>query len=199
MPGFASPIELSIPTSVSAMRTGAFPSRGSGVTVFVTNASSERATSGAVSASRQPLAFRRRMCFDGSGSEGRLANDHALDDPRAGTTGRPVLQAAQSKDRRRSIRRPENAVRVNDLAWVPVPLVVLELAVRRIVARDGVARPQLGKRRADADAVLRLLADDVGPDQGGVQNTFPIHEPDPTRGEVPAVLDVTAMGGQLCA
>ena len=48
MPGFARPIELSIPTSVSAIRTGAFPSRGSGVTVFVTNASSARATSGAV-------------------------------------------------------------------------------------------------------------------------------------------------------
>src|SRR5207253_5814130 len=57
-PGLASPIELSIPTSVSAIRTGALPPRGSGVTVFVTKASSERATSGAVSASRQPEAFR---------------------------------------------------------------------------------------------------------------------------------------------
>ena len=57
-PGFARPIELSMPTSVSAIRTGAFPARGSGVTVFVTKASSERATSGAVSASRQPDAFR---------------------------------------------------------------------------------------------------------------------------------------------
>src|SRR5439155_20809805 len=142
MPGFASPMELSIPTSVSAMRTGAFPSRGSGVTVFVTNASSERATSGAISASRQPLALRRRMCFDGSGSEGRLANDHALDDPRAGTTGRPVLQAAQSKDRRRSIRRPEEAVRVHDLARVLVPLAVVEVAVRVVVALDAVTRPQ---------------------------------------------------------
>ena len=46
MPGFASPIEFSIPTSVSAIRTGGLPSRGSGVTVFVTKASSERATSG---------------------------------------------------------------------------------------------------------------------------------------------------------
>src|SRR5262249_21284595 len=54
MPGFASPIEFSIPTSVSAMRTGVLPSRGSGVTVLVTNASSARATSGAASASRQP-------------------------------------------------------------------------------------------------------------------------------------------------
>src|SRR5512133_1051395 len=60
MPGFASPIEFSIPCSTSAMRTGALPSRGSGVTVFVTNASSERATSGAVSASRQPLALSSR-------------------------------------------------------------------------------------------------------------------------------------------
>ena len=58
MPGFASPIELSIPTSVSAIRTGRFPSRGSGVTVFVTKASSARATSGASSASRQPEALR---------------------------------------------------------------------------------------------------------------------------------------------
>ena len=57
-PGLASPIEFSIPTSVSAIRTGALPPRGSGVTVFVTKASSERATSGAVSASRQPEAFR---------------------------------------------------------------------------------------------------------------------------------------------
>ena len=47
-PGFAKPIAFSIPKSVSAMRTGAFPSRGSGVTVFVTNASSDCATSGAV-------------------------------------------------------------------------------------------------------------------------------------------------------
>src|SRR5712692_11837675 len=57
MPGFASPIELSIPTSVSAMRTGVFPSRGSGVTVFVMKASRPRATSGAVSASRHPEAL----------------------------------------------------------------------------------------------------------------------------------------------
>ena len=56
-PGFASPIEFSIPASVSAIRTGGFPSRGSGVIVFVTKASSERATSGAVSASRQPEAL----------------------------------------------------------------------------------------------------------------------------------------------
>src|SRR6187397_327362 len=54
MPGPWSPIELSMPASVSAIRTGALPSRGSGVIVFVTNASSARATSGAVSASRQP-------------------------------------------------------------------------------------------------------------------------------------------------
>src|SRR5207237_4717965 len=57
-PGFASPIEFNIPPSVSAIRTGALPPRGSGVTVFVTKASSERATSGAASASRQPEAFR---------------------------------------------------------------------------------------------------------------------------------------------
>src|SRR5438552_3929544 len=56
-PGFASPIEFSIPTSLSAIRTGALPPRGSGVTVFVTKASSDRATSGAVSASRQPEAL----------------------------------------------------------------------------------------------------------------------------------------------
>src|SRR5204862_2646735 len=68
-PGFARPIEFSIPTSVSAIRTGALPPRGSGVTVFVTNASSERATSGAVSASRQPEAFRstgRLYCCSGT-------------------------------------------------------------------------------------------------------------------------------------
>src|SRR5436190_6897134 len=57
MPGFARPIELSIPISVSAMRTGVLPSRGSGVTVLVTKASRPRATSGAVSASRQPEAL----------------------------------------------------------------------------------------------------------------------------------------------
>src|SRR5581483_11846690 len=39
------------------MRGGAFPSRGCGVIVFVTKASSERATSGATRASRQPDAL----------------------------------------------------------------------------------------------------------------------------------------------
>ena len=58
MPGFSSPIELSMPASVSAIRTGRLPSRGCGVTVFVTNASSARATSGASSASRQPDALK---------------------------------------------------------------------------------------------------------------------------------------------
>src|SRR6266545_5260457 len=57
IPGLASPIEFSIPTSVSAMRTGVLPSLGSDVTVFVTNASRLRATSGAVSASRHPEAL----------------------------------------------------------------------------------------------------------------------------------------------
>src|SRR2546430_17355733 len=61
MPGLARPIEFSIPTSVSAMRTGVLPSRGSGVTVLVTKASRLRATSGAVRASRQPLALSSRM------------------------------------------------------------------------------------------------------------------------------------------
>ena len=46
-----------MPSSVSASRTGALPSRGSGVTVFVTKASSCRAVSGAVSPSRQPEAL----------------------------------------------------------------------------------------------------------------------------------------------
>src|SRR4029453_10059674 len=57
MPGLASPIEFNMPTSVSAMRTGWFPSRGSGVTVLVTKASRLRATAGATSASRQPEAL----------------------------------------------------------------------------------------------------------------------------------------------
>src|SRR6266545_2247186 len=57
MPGFARPIEFNIPTSVSAIRTGLLPSRGSGVTVLVTKASRLRATPGAVSASRQPDAL----------------------------------------------------------------------------------------------------------------------------------------------
>ena len=48
IPGFCRPIEFSIPLSVSAMRGGGLPSRGSGVTVFVTKASRLRATSGAV-------------------------------------------------------------------------------------------------------------------------------------------------------
>src|SRR5881394_1619464 len=60
MPGFARPIAFSIPSSVSAMRTGSLPPRGSGVTVLVTKASSPAATSGAVSASRQPLALSSR-------------------------------------------------------------------------------------------------------------------------------------------
>ena len=45
MPGPWRPIELSMPASVSAIRTGGLPSRGSGVIVFVTNASSASATS----------------------------------------------------------------------------------------------------------------------------------------------------------
>src|SRR5215210_1510984 len=57
IPGFWSPIELSIPWSVSAIRTGRLPARGSGVTVFVTKASRPRATVGAASASRQPEAL----------------------------------------------------------------------------------------------------------------------------------------------
>src|SRR5688572_18808226 len=57
MPGLARPIEFNMPTSVSVMRTGVFPSRGKGVTVLVTNASRLRAISGAVSASRQPEAL----------------------------------------------------------------------------------------------------------------------------------------------
>ena len=48
MPGPCSPIELSMPDSVSAILTGGLPSRGSGVIVFVTKASSSAATSGAV-------------------------------------------------------------------------------------------------------------------------------------------------------
>src|SRR5688572_1527765 len=56
-PGFASPIEFNMPASVSAIRTGGLPSRGSGVIVFVTKPSRERATSGAVNASRQPEAL----------------------------------------------------------------------------------------------------------------------------------------------
>ena len=58
IPGFWRPIEFSIQPPVSAIRGGGLPSRGSGVTVFVTKASRLRATSGAVSASRQPLALR---------------------------------------------------------------------------------------------------------------------------------------------
>src|SRR5215210_7144800 len=50
-------MEFSMPTFVSTMRTGGLPPRGSGVTVFVTKASRERAVAGAVSASRQPEAL----------------------------------------------------------------------------------------------------------------------------------------------
>src|SRR5215216_2295057 len=57
MPGFWSPIEFSIPWSVSAIRTGRLPARGSGVTVFVTKASRLRTTTGALSASRHPDAL----------------------------------------------------------------------------------------------------------------------------------------------
>ena len=58
MPGPWRPIELSIPAPVSAIRDGRVALTGSGVIVFVTKASSCAATSGAVSASRQPLALR---------------------------------------------------------------------------------------------------------------------------------------------
>src|SRR5437870_1536068 len=46
-----------MPEAVSAIRTGGLPSRGSGVTVFVTKPSNARATAGAVRASRQPDAL----------------------------------------------------------------------------------------------------------------------------------------------
>src|SRR5439155_17072028 len=80
-PGLASPIEFSMPTSVSAIRTGALPPRGSGVTVFVTKASSCRATSGAVSASRQPEAFRS------TGATLLLGNDGKAGRARSGAAG----------------------------------------------------------------------------------------------------------------
>src|SRR4249919_280463 len=73
-----------MPTSVSAMRTGWLPSRGSGVTVLVTNASSSRATSGAVSASRQPLALSSRMEDRPFHAE---ALEHAVDLDRAAVAG----------------------------------------------------------------------------------------------------------------
>src|SRR5207244_13061485 len=78
-PGFARPIELSIPASVSAMRTGRLPARGSGVTVFVTKPSSERATPGAVSASRQPeaLSSTEYGSFHAEPLPGPLDLDHA--------------------------------------------------------------------------------------------------------------------------
>src|SRR5919201_871875 len=77
MPGLARPIEFNIPCSISAIRGGAFPSRGSGVTVFVTKASSERATSGAASASRQPEALSSTNSLSKEGANG-------------GTMGSPV-------------------------------------------------------------------------------------------------------------
>ena len=139
-PGLARPIELSMPTSVSAMRTGALPSRGSGVTVFVTNASSERATSGAVNASRQPLALRSLIAFDGSRSEGR-ANDH-LDDR---VTAAPIVERAhafQNEDRAPSLGSTENAmprkqrtrgIAVTRATGEPTPMPDLVLSLRRSV------------------------------------------------------------------
>src|SRR5207244_1968236 len=91
MPGFASPIEFSIPTSVSAIRTGALPSRGSGVTVLVTKASRLRATSGAVRASRQPLAL--------SSIENRSLHAEALQ-LAADLDGAPVTRAVAAGHRR---------------------------------------------------------------------------------------------------
>src|SRR5204862_6705653 len=91
MPGFARPMEFNIPTSVSAMRTGVLPSRGSGVTVLVTNASSPRATSGATRASRQPEAL--------SSTEHRTLDaqtlEHAVD-----LDGAPVARAVAARHRR---------------------------------------------------------------------------------------------------
>src|SRR6476661_4637021 len=68
-----------MPSSVSAIRTGALPPRASGVTVFVTYASSVRATAGAASASRQPLALssRKDRAFHAEPFELTLDLDHA--------------------------------------------------------------------------------------------------------------------------
>src|SRR6266498_4159543 len=95
------------------MRTGALPSRGSGVTVLLTNASSERATSGAVSASRQPLALRRRIAFDGNRSEGR-ADEYLAD----GVVAAPIsarADALQNEDRAPAAGTAENAMRAQPL------------------------------------------------------------------------------------
>src|SRR3954447_12755718 len=91
MPGLARPIELSIPTSVSAIRTGVFPSRGNGVTVFVTKASRLRATSGATSASRHPEAL--------SSTEPRPV-DAEPPEPPADVDGAPVARPVTAGHRR---------------------------------------------------------------------------------------------------
>src|SRR6266542_5375656 len=73
-----------MPASVSAIRAGALPSRGSGVTVFVTKASKERATSGAASASRHPEALSSRIQ---NGSFDTEAPQLAVDLDRAAVAG----------------------------------------------------------------------------------------------------------------
>src|SRR4249919_2558484 len=90
-----------MPTSASAMRTGWLPSRGSGVTVLVTNASSSRATSGAVSASRQPLALSSRMEHRPFHAE---ALEHAVDLDRAAVAG-AVAAGHRRLPRKLGIRR----------------------------------------------------------------------------------------------
>src|SRR5438034_3130263 len=137
MPGFASPIELSIPTSVSAMRTGVLPSRGSGVTVLVTNASSPRATSGATRASRQPEAL--------SSTEDRSFNteslQHAVDLHCA-----PVARAVAARHRRLPGDLCVRRNRTNGL----------EHRLRPACEDVEAGRNQLGyERRLDADLGVR--------------------------------------------
>ena len=93
IPGLARPIEFSIPTSVSAIRTGAFPSRGSGVTVFVTKPSSVRATSGAV----------ERVEAAGGVEDHAAATLPAMAGVRAGTRPPRTGPSTQSRARRPSI------------------------------------------------------------------------------------------------
>ena len=110
------------------MRTGGFPSRGSGVTVFVTNASSARAVSGAVSASRQPLRvqeehstgpstqsrFRRAVELDDAAVAGAVAAGHRRL-PRELRVGRERAHRLEHRLRARTpARRGPSGMRLRD-------------------------------------------------------------------------------------
>src|SRR4051794_21046126 len=105
-PGFASPIEFTIPAGVSAMRTGGLPSRGCSVTVFVTKAPSPSVPAASASSVPDPFTSGLRSAMPQnsarrSGEDTRRLHDGPLDAeplPRAvDADGAPVAGAEAAR------------------------------------------------------------------------------------------------------